>query len=162
MAATLVFSAGGRDWAWAGVWGGMRRSSGGREEATTSPASWVPLSGATGFTCGREFLGCHLDFSRPVPPPRILWGWAELDWAGDGHRAGRPPRCKAGPPDEHGRIKPDHKSAGAHTTEQRGFPRGDLSEAQFFPLPFGENSQQPQAAHLPHRVAKKITESCQV
>lgn len=98
----------------------------------------------------------------PVPPPRILWGWAGLDWAGEGHRAGRPPRCKAGSPDECGRIKPDRRSVGALGTERRGFPRGDLSEPQFFPLPFVGNSQQPQAAHLPHRVAEKITGSRQV
>ena len=147
-----------------GVRGGVRRSSGGREEATTSPASWVPLSGAIDFAWCCEFLGCHLDFSRASSPTQdpVGLGWAELDWAGERHRAGRPPGCKAGPPDERGRIEPDHKSAGAHATEQRGFPRGDLLEPQFFPLPFGGNSQQPQAAHLPHRVAEKITESSQV
>ena len=71
-----------------GVRGGVRRSSGGREEATTSPASWVPLSGAIDFAWCCEFLGCHLDFSRASSPTQdpVGLGWAERKGSPDSLR----------------------------------------------------------------------------
>ena len=52
------------------------------EEATTSLASWVPLSEATGFALYCVSLRSPVISTGPVPLPGIRQGGAGLGWGG--------------------------------------------------------------------------------